>query len=918
MNVPTFSAVIAAYNIEKYAEDLFRSIEKQSIRQSELEVIIIDDGSDDETLAIARRWASTSRFDVTVDTQVNLGVAAARNRGIDYAQGTWIAFVDSDDVLDRNYFKALETFILRDTNNSASMLTSRSLIFNEQKGIAQDNHPLGWKYRRGDRLVSLTDEPHVIHLGGHSTIVRRQVIMKENIRFSPLVKPAFEDAHFIGMYLGQFDEPVLGLVASARYYYRKRADGSSLIDTTWTKPEKYTNEPKYGHLGLLRYLNRLKGHTPEWAQNMVLYSLYWYFRADRALNSPLKDVQQELLDQLWESLYEIFSYIDAAVIRKFNLVNYGWALKEGILRHFKGESYNSRYSHTGYMWNADDIRQDTRKIGYTYTGSRPKERISTNGQILNKAIIKSIQHTAFGRTLMYERVIIIPRVKRVELYLNDQRVDIVKPESTRCRDLALQGSPERLQLASGSYKPSASELVTRARQEQGSIKFVYSTQAFFEKLNEEAWITNRNHFIVAARLSARVLQRYRNIIRTTKQKNKDVRSVEIANELVTRELYKDAWIIADHPVRADDNGEHFYRYLRDYQPDINAFFLIKRDSDDWERLANDGFRLIAYGSQEAINAALNAKYIVASHIDAGIYDPVSRHRFGPSPARRIFLQHGMVMNDLSRWLNTKGLALMISSSPYEYEHFVGEGSKYKFTPKEVSLSGLARHDALVRGRWNTPDKRSYISFAPTWRQGLANSLKSASNRSQQEEILKHSEFYNKWKEVLLSSRLSEICQATNSTIIFVLHDHLAKFEHLFDFGPNVQVSSFKQLSVQEFLLSSRVLITDYSSIATEAAITGAPVAYYQFDSDSIYGTGHTFTKGWFEYDQHGFGPVINEVGALFEWLEALVSSNWKVSEIYRHRLQEILPTLDGQSCVRIFDSIQKLDNKLFADIDQKE
>jgi len=913
MHQPIFSAVIAAYQIENYANDLFRSIEEQIVDDHVLEVIVIDDGSKDRTLEKARKWAHKSRFTVTVETQENAGVAAARNRGIDLANGEWIAFVDSDDVLDRSYFLALTEFLKRDVNNAASMLTSRSLIFNERKGIAQDNHPLAWKYRRGDRLVSLLREPHVIHLGGHSTIVRSDIVHDKNIRFSSLVKPAFEDAHFIGIYLAQFKEPVLGLVASARYYYRKRADGSSLIDTTWTKTEKFTNEPKYGHLGLLEYLSEHTGGVPVWAQNMVLYSLYWYFRADRSLNSPLKNVPQKLFDELWDSLYKIFAYIDADVIRDFNLVNYGWALKEGILKHFKNDSIVSSKNRIGYMWNADDIQRDTRKIGYSYIGPLPSERIFLEGKFSEQAITKSMRHELFGRTLMHERIIILPRVSKVEIYLDMQKMKIVKPQGDRKKVTSFQSNSPQLQLSSGNYKQSASELVRKAKHEHGIARLRVGVKALSLKVNEESWITGKSVFGVAYRLGFRLLTAYQRRLDREKLKKADLAALTIANSLESRRKYADAWILADHPARADDNGEHFYRYLRQEHPAINAFFLLKRSSPDWDRLVDAGFRLIEYRSQEAVNITLNAKYIISSHIDAGIYDPVSRQRFGPSPARRIFLQHGMVMNDLSRWLNTKGLALMISSSPYEYEHFAGDGSTYKFTRKEVVLTGLPRHDALVRAKSSFAGQRRYLSFIPTWRQGLVSEMKRAVGRDVRRKILESSDFFISWKKLVNNERLIELCSRENLEITFVLHDHFAPYSDLFDFGPRVKIMSFKNVRVQDFLINNRAVITDYSSIATEAAISGSPVAYYQFDKESIYGAGHTFSRGWFDYTRNGFGPVHTESIQVVDWLEHLISMNWVPSSKYMSRLHETLPYLDGRACERVFEAIGRLDEKVFEE-----
>ena len=98
---PTVSVIIPAYNVEKYVYDCLNSITSQTL--TEIEIIFINDGSTDNTFAIAQEFA---KFDsrIKIINQSNAGQAAARNRGIEVAQGKYIGFVDSDDWVDKNFF----------------------------------------------------------------------------------------------------------------------------------------------------------------------------------------------------------------------------------------------------------------------------------------------------------------------------------------------------------------------------------------------------------------------------------------------------------------------------------------------------------------------------------------------------------------------------------------------------------------------------------------------------------------------------------------------------------------------------------------------------------------------------------------------------------------------------------------------
>lgn len=92
---PLVSVVIPAFNAEATVDETLRSVRSQSHR--ELEIIIVDDGSTDNTVAVVRRHlAEDSR--ITMITQQNAGVAAARNAGWQAARADFVAFIDADDL----------------------------------------------------------------------------------------------------------------------------------------------------------------------------------------------------------------------------------------------------------------------------------------------------------------------------------------------------------------------------------------------------------------------------------------------------------------------------------------------------------------------------------------------------------------------------------------------------------------------------------------------------------------------------------------------------------------------------------------------------------------------------------------------------------------------------------------------------
>ena len=100
------SIIVPVYNVEKYLRKCIDSLLVQDLLSDDYEIILVDDGSTDQGGAICDEYAENNP-NVKVIHQQNGGLSAARNRGIDAAEGKYIQFVDSDDYLEPNVLKAL-------------------------------------------------------------------------------------------------------------------------------------------------------------------------------------------------------------------------------------------------------------------------------------------------------------------------------------------------------------------------------------------------------------------------------------------------------------------------------------------------------------------------------------------------------------------------------------------------------------------------------------------------------------------------------------------------------------------------------------------------------------------------------------------------------------------------------------------
>ena len=107
-----FSVIIPAYNCEETISETLNSVINQTRIDLIEEIIIVNDGSSDNTEIVAQKYISTHKdIDIKLVTQDNLGVSAARNRGIKMACAEWIALLDSDDIWLSNKIERQEEVI---------------------------------------------------------------------------------------------------------------------------------------------------------------------------------------------------------------------------------------------------------------------------------------------------------------------------------------------------------------------------------------------------------------------------------------------------------------------------------------------------------------------------------------------------------------------------------------------------------------------------------------------------------------------------------------------------------------------------------------------------------------------------------------------------------------------------------------
>lgn len=210
------SIIIPVYNNENYLRPALQSVLAQTY--PDFEVLVIDDGSTDGSLAICREFAQKDKR-LRVIQKENGGVSSARNRGLEEAAGQYIAFVDGDDCIDPEMYTTMIT-ILQDTG--ADLVDCRVIKERQymprsyEKGdVEVSDHPLEYLSKKGYFIDSSLNKVYRRDFIGHTRF-------DEGISYS-------EDKLFVTELI--FRAKKMALVSNVFYHYIQHGDSLSWQDT---------------------------------------------------------------------------------------------------------------------------------------------------------------------------------------------------------------------------------------------------------------------------------------------------------------------------------------------------------------------------------------------------------------------------------------------------------------------------------------------------------------------------------------------------------------------------------------------------------------------------------------------------------------------------------------------------------------
>lgn len=205
------SVIVPVYNVEKYIKESIKSITRQTF--SDIEIIIVDDGSTDRSSAIID-GLSTEDHRIKVVHQNNEGLSGARNAGLKIANGEYIGFIDSDDIIEPNMYELLVESI---RSNNSELAVCNFYRFDKKQFLPST------RYRNNTIRISednVCDYYKYAIDSSCNKLYKAEVIKSNDLWFAHKSIVPQEDFYFLIKYLSRIES--ISSIKEPLYGYRIR------------------------------------------------------------------------------------------------------------------------------------------------------------------------------------------------------------------------------------------------------------------------------------------------------------------------------------------------------------------------------------------------------------------------------------------------------------------------------------------------------------------------------------------------------------------------------------------------------------------------------------------------------------------------------------------------------------------------
>ena len=874
-----FSVVIPIYNVEKFLEELIKSVINQTIDfQKNIQLILVNDGSKDNSEKICLKYKRKYPKNVVYIFQENAGVSAARNNGMRHIEGKYVNFLDGDDKWSLDAFEKIWDFFEKE-NEEVDLVACRMKFFDARK----DYHLLDYKFKK-TRVIDTLEDYNFLQLHITSSIIKSEVA--KNFKFDSRIKYG-EDANYVNEII--LEKHKFGVLAETVHFYRRRTDESSAVQNKDKSIDWYTNTVEYVYKNLMKQSIKKYGRIIPYIQYLVMYDLQWR-------------IKQEIPEFLGENVKN--QYISDIIELLSNIEDYVICNQKNIWAEHKIYLLSLKYGR--------DIRNELDyQKGRLYFNNLPIYNLKGNRSIIkldfmnvekNILYVEGMVTVALPKD-MFDIYIITNSKKNTLITLEEGKksLDTQNVYSFK-HDRLLYNYTFKTQIPLKDVKKInfvfmyKKEIANELKLKFNRYTGLYEGKGIYKIFDKYILKYIKKDIIVQENTSE---NRIKMKLKFLKRLIINERKIKVIIIRAVAQLYKffkqkEIWLISDREEKANDNGEQFFKYVKKVKnKNIKSYFVINKNSKDYRRIRKIGktvdpksfkYKILFLNSSKIISSQANDNVINAFGKSEKFYRDLVNFKF-------IFLQHGIIKNDLSSWLKKrdKNIRIFVTSAKKEYNSIIN--GDYYYTEKEVKLTGLPRYDKLV------DKKEKSILIIPTQRRKLVEWNPADKYGKTYNPKFKESDFYQFYNSLINDPKLLKVLKKYEYKIRFGLHPLLLKQSDDFEKNDMVELIG-NDIDYQEEFSKNAIMLTDYSSVAFDFSYLKKPTIFAQFDKDTFY-EGQVYTKGYFEDEIDSFGPICYDYDSTINELIKCVENDAKVDEKYLKRIDNFYEYNDKNNCKRV-------------------
>lgn len=837
------SVIIPVYNKANYLRDCINSIEGQTIDRAAFEVILVDDGSSDNSLSICRDLANSSDLRIVVVAKENGGVSSARNAGMAKAQGKYLFFLDSDDSLSPCTLQlVVDTF--EELGDSCDVVTYPLRYYYPETGKTRGHKRQQWFEESG--LYPLEDYPFLAQSTMNVCIRNR---FAENIAFSLSLKMG-EDQLFVSQNLQR--KAALGYCSGAQYTYTRDGANSSSMGN---RPCNAFDDM----ILLYEELLDMAEETPamaEYARQLVLYNFDWRLRASMLFPDFCEGKALEVEEARLASVFGRIpssSVADSPYLGEFH--------KVFLLNRY------GRLSDTPLSWNerglclglSDGSLFECAPVRMVVSRCRrtKSDFLVLSGRLLSTAFLfEGVPELRVGSRGSWREFALLP-----------SSYDYA---GTRLRIAKCWSFEIELPLSSSARERFEIEIVHEGGRRE-TPEFELNLAFHDVRKVKEALIANGRCLQFAdgaVTIGSPSISVRASVAAYTATHPKVYPSRLALRRFVRQCEGKRIWLYQDLPSSPVKN-DALRQFLHDVdkKDEVERYFITEHVNELSASYPSIAANVVRVRSSRHKLLFAASELVIASYLERNSFVPFTKrgvNQLGDlfRPKKYVYLQHGVLHAHIP-WYFSKDRILFdyeVVSTDFEVKNLT---QNYCFNGSSLITSGAARFDDLRFSSADFSGKR--IVYAPSWRSYLVGGKSEA--RVGDDDSFLHSRLWEGMKAFLDGVSESGILEKYDYALDIKLHPNFACYKHLFErYDGRIRLA---EDNIDESAYA--VMVTDFSSMVYDFVYTGARVMYFVPDHAEFRNGFNHYSKLDLPFED-GFGPYCETSEEACESLEATLRS----------------------------------------------